>query len=308
MFHNQLSLLLNLSHALGHEVKEGKLAGAAAELVNETAGKVGTEDTSEVGVGDASNQGVKTNLLEEKTGKGILEDRSADLLVIPEVRVLELLVEVGDGDGELVGEDRSGSSCLLMLAPDGLELETGVLLNLELHLLDVVLVELRSLAIGIVAHVLDEALVIERQRGKDLERRGSHTTLVGRGILVQNATSGLETELGVLGDEEVGTLNEVGDDGLAILDKAVDRDEVNGSRATTTRDEDVDGTGVTEVEGVTEGSTVVNNLTTGESDVGIVAENSVALSRELGDVVLDDHLAAVGKAEELLTVKTVGVN
>lgn len=139
-----------------------------------------------------------------------------------------------------------------MLAPDGLELETGVLLNLELHLLDVVLVELRSLAVGVVAHVLDEALVVERQRGKDLKGGGSHTTLVGRGILVQNAASGLEAELGLLGDEEVGTLNEVGDDGLAILDEAVDRDKVNGGRATTTRDEDVDGAGVTEVEGVTE--------------------------------------------------------
>jgi hypothetical protein len=279
MFYNQLPLLLNLSHALGHEVKEGELAGAAAELVDEAASKVGTEDTSEVGVGDASNQGVKTNLLKEKTGESILEDRSADLLVVPEVGVLEFLVEVGDGNGELVREDRSGSSGLLMLAPDSLELKTGVLLNLELNLLDVVLVELRSLTVGVVAHVLDEALVVERQRGKDLKRGGGHTTLVGRGILVQNATSGLKSELSVLSDEEVGTLNEVGDDGLAILDEAVDRDKVNGGRAATARNKDIDGTSVAEVEGVTEGSTVVDNLATGESDVDIVTQNSVTLGR-----------------------------
>lgn len=84
---------------LNLQVKESELAGAAAELVDETAGKVRTEDTSEVGVGDASDESVEANLLEEKTGKGILKDRSADLLVVPEVGVLELLVEVGDGDG-----------------------------------------------------------------------------------------------------------------------------------------------------------------------------------------------------------------
>ncbi|KAI6776719.1 hypothetical protein HG530_000664 [Fusarium avenaceum] len=240
----------------------GKLAGAAAELVDESAGEVGTENASEVGVGNAGDQSVETNLLEQETGKGVLQNRSADLLIVPKIGVLELLIKVGDGNRELVGENRSGGTGLLMLAPDSLKLKTSVVLNLELHLLDVVV----------------------------------------------DAASRLETELSLLGNEEVGSLNEVRDDTLAVLDEAIDRDKVNGGRTTTTRNEAVNAASIAKVEGVTEGSTVVDNLASGQSNVDIVAQDSVTFRRQLGDVVVNDHLAAVGEAQELLTVETLGIS
>lgn len=45
-------LLLEFRHPLGHEVEEGKLAGAAPVLVDEAAGEVAAEDGTEVVIGD----------------------------------------------------------------------------------------------------------------------------------------------------------------------------------------------------------------------------------------------------------------
>lgn len=49
---NSKSLQLKLSHALGHEVEEGELAGLVAVLVHEAAGQVAAEDGTEVVLGD----------------------------------------------------------------------------------------------------------------------------------------------------------------------------------------------------------------------------------------------------------------
>ena len=49
---NSKSLRLKLSQALGHEVKEGELAGPVAVLVHEAASQVAAEDGTEVALRD----------------------------------------------------------------------------------------------------------------------------------------------------------------------------------------------------------------------------------------------------------------
>ena len=296
------------SHALRHEVKEGKLAGFSSVLVNESTGQVATKDGSQVAVWDTRHNGLEANLVQQELGQGILEDSVADGLVGPEVGVLEVLVQVGDGKRELVRQDGARLASLLVFAPDGLELEAGVVLDLGLDLLDVGLVEGRGLSgLGVDAHVLDEAGIVKGQRSKDFQRGGSDTTLVGGGILVEDTASSLEAELGVLGNEQVGTLNNVRDGGLAILDQAVDGDQVNGFRTTTAGNEGVGHASVTEMVGVTERSSVDNDLAVRKSDVVVLNQDAETVLGDLGDVVLADHSTLLGETEKLLLIKTVGI-
>lgn len=297
------------SHALRHEVKEGKLAGLSSVLVNESTGQVATKDGSQVAVRDTRDNGLEANLVQQELGQGILEDSEPDRLVGPEVRVLEVLVQVGDGKRELVRQDGARLASLLVFTPDGLELEAGVVLNLGLDLLHVGLVESRSLSsLGVDAHVFDEAGIVKGQRSKDFQRRGSDTTLVGGGILVKDTSSSFEAELGVLGNEQVGTLNNVRDGRLAILDQAVDGDQVNGLRTTTTRNEGVGHASVAEMVSVTERGSVSNDLAVRKSDVVVLNQDAETVLGDLGDVVLTDHSTLLGQTEKLLLVKAVGVS
>lgn len=291
------------------QVEEGKLAGLNAVLVDEAAGKVAAKDGAQVALRHARDDGLETNLLQQQLRKSILENTVADSVVGPQIRLLELLVELSDGNRELVRQDRAGLASLLVLAPDGLKLEASVLADLGLDFADVVLVELGRLAsLGVHAHVLLEALIVKRQRSQDLQGRGGDTTLVGRSVLVEDATRSLKAELSILSNEQVGTLNNVGDGGLAILDQAVNRDQINGLGTTTARHESVGHASVTEMVGVAEDSAVGDDLAGRERHVAVFAENAVTVLGNLADVVLADHGALLSQANELVTVETVRVS
>lgn len=131
---------------------------------------------------------------------------------MPQLRVLQLLVQLRDGDTESVREHRAGNASLGVLAPDGLEFQARIALDDFLHLGDVGLVECGSLAVGADAHVLEESGVIEGEGGEDLEGGRGHAALVGRGVLEEDAAGSFEAEFGVLGDEEVGALDDVRDE------------------------------------------------------------------------------------------------
>lgn len=227
---------------------------------------------------------------------------------MPQLRVLQLLIQLRDRDTERITEDRAGDGRLGVLAPDSLELETRIALDDLLHLGDVCLVESRGLAVSANAHVLEETRVVEGEGGEDLEGGGGHAALVGGGVFEEDAAGGFEAELGVLGDEEVGALDDVGDEGLAVLDQLVAAHQVDGLGAAAAGDEDVGQAGVAQVEGVAEGHAVGDHLAGGEGDVGLVEEDAVAVLGELGDVELGDHDALLGEAEELGVVDSVGVH
>jgi hypothetical protein len=114
--------------------------------------------------------GVQTNLVQEKIGKGIAQDRAAELYIIPQVRLLQLLIQLRNGNAESITQHAAQKASLLMLAPDRLKFQCGVGLDDLLHLLDVVAVELWYSAVFSDAHVLDKLLVVKRERGQNFQR------------------------------------------------------------------------------------------------------------------------------------------
>ena len=176
----------------------------------------------------------------KQTGQSIAENRATEGNIVPELGLLQLLVQLRDGHTETVTQYTAQHTGLLVFAPDSLELESGVLLDDLLHCLDVGLVELGDGAVLANAHVLDELRVVKGQRGENLERGGSHTTLVGGGVLEQDAAGLLEAQLGVLGDEQVGAFDDVRNDALVVLDELADGGQVDGLGAATAGHEDVE--------------------------------------------------------------------
>lgn len=122
---------------------------------------------------------IKTDLLEQQTGQGVLEHRLAEFNIVPELSVLQFLIKVSDGGAESVAENALGSAGGFALSPDGLKLKSGVVTDGVLDLLHVCLVELGGGAVLANAHVLDEAFVVEGQRSQNLKRGRGNTTLVG---------------------------------------------------------------------------------------------------------------------------------
>src|SRR5687768_11697493 len=105
------------------QIVKGKLARRTSKLVDEAAREVAAKDGAQVRVGDTLDDGVEPNLLNQEVGERVVEDRLADALVLPELRTLQLLVQRRDGHRQLVREDGARDARLLVLAPDGLELE-----------------------------------------------------------------------------------------------------------------------------------------------------------------------------------------
>ena len=106
-----------------------------------------------------------------------------------------------------------------MLAPNGLKLEFGVPLDGLLHVFDVLDVKRRRGTVLGNAHILNKPLVVKGQRGKHLERRGRHTTFVGRGVFEENGSGFFQTKLGILRNKKIGTLDNVRDGALAVDDE-----------------------------------------------------------------------------------------
>jgi hypothetical protein len=125
------------------------------------------------------NDLVQTNLLKQDVWKRLLKDRLPELNIVPQLCVLKFLIQLRDRVTECVTEDAARLTSVLVFPPNGLKLKTCIVLDSLLHLANVVVVELRSLAVFTNTHVLEEALIVECQRCEDLKRGRSNTTLVG---------------------------------------------------------------------------------------------------------------------------------
>lgn len=300
-------LSLQCLQLLAHKVKEGKLSRAASVFIYEATGEVAAKDALEVVLGHALEQSIQSNLLNKEIGERILEHTVAEGNVVPQISLLELLVEIGDGERELVREDGARLAGLLVFAPDGLKLESRIVLDGLLNRLDVLLVKLGDHTVAN-AHVLDKAFVVKGEGSEDLHGRAGDTTLVGAGVLEQNRTGLLETKLGVLGEEEIGTLDNVRDDGLAVLDEVVDIAKVNRLGATTARNQSVALDIGANVESVPEAHAVGDDVAVGKGDISILHKDAVTFRRKFAGVEMGDHDTLLGQAQELLLINALGIH
>ena len=245
-----------------------------------------------------------------------------------EVRVDDELAHLDDAAGELVGDERHEAAlgALLALVPEALELLLGVAAEDLDNLLNVLLVHLRDGAVGADAHVVGVLGIGHAHAGEDLKRGASNASLVGGGVLDEDDADALEGDAGIVGDEQVSALNNVLEAELVgasqvtnlaldhrLAGRALHRDELmdivkaDGGRAAAARDEDVSDGELAEVEGVTEGLTVLHEGAVGEGAVLVGNSDEEALGGELGGVEVLEHLALGGEAEELLAVEALGV-
>lgn len=102
-----------------------------------------------------------------------------------------------------------------MFAPEALELRGSVFGNLGLDILDVALVKFGGLAI-LEDHKVGVFFCGEGKTSEDFEGRAGDTTLVGARVLEQDHLALLEMETGLLGEEQVGSLHDVLEVGLAL--------------------------------------------------------------------------------------------
>ena len=231
----------------------------------------------------------------------------AQIDLVPELRALEFLVKFGDGNAELVAKQASRDASLLVLSPDGFKLQSRVPLDGLLNLADVVNVELWLGTVRANTHVLRKALVIEGQGRKDLQRRRRDTALVDGGVLEQDAAGLFQPQLAVLGEEQVGTLDDVRNQRLAISDEAGDVVQVKRLGASAAGDEDVE-LARTQMESVAERGAVVDNLSCGKGHVRLVHEHAITLGRQLGRVKIGNHDTIRRQLQQLFAVQTVWID
>lgn len=306
-------LLQNLSRGLlglsklGEEVEEVDRGSLQSRAVDVVGGDPRRPSGTEVVFRQTLEEGVEADLVDQRLGEGAGKHIPPALDIVVQVRVFQLVLQLVEGSGELV-RDLGAHLGALVERPvlgNAVVFCCCVLADLLLDVLGVRLVEGGGLAVC-EDHVVDVLLVLERQTGKHLERRRGDSTLVGRRVLVEHHALLLEEETGLLGEEEVGTLDNVLEVGLALgIDETRDIRDVDGFGTTTTGDKEV--ALDAEVEAVTELGAVGDNLARWELLVLSVDEDLVSLRAKLGIVKLDDHLAVASEADELLPVETLGV-
>jgi hypothetical protein len=86
------------------QVKESELTRCATKLVNEPRREIRAKDSTKVIIRNTFDDKIKTNFLEQKLRKGVLKNRTTKCIILPEISLLEFLVELGNGDTESIGE------------------------------------------------------------------------------------------------------------------------------------------------------------------------------------------------------------
>jgi hypothetical protein len=152
--------------------------------VDEVRCEVRRENRVGVGGGEAGKKRVEADLTDEALGEGAGHDGAAEGEVVIESRALELILELNELAGEVVGEAVSrgkgqrslrgkealqkrkdvqgvGLLRLLVLVPDRLELVVGVLRHGGLNRANVLVVEVRGRLSRGGGHEVDELLVVE---------------------------------------------------------------------------------------------------------------------------------------------------
>ena len=135
-------------------------------------------------------------------------------------------------------------------------------------------------------HVFFKTCIIESESSQNFQGRRGNTTLVGRGTLEKNDASMFKTETGFLGNEQVGTFNNVLVE--TVFNDLVDVIQTNRFRTTTARNEDTRKSKRVGVESVTEGKTVFNDGTVRQLDIVFIHKDTETISRELGGIKVAD--------------------
>ena len=102
--------------------------------INEPTCQITSENSLQIGHGDAFQNQIQPNLFQQRLGKSFHHNGLSEGNVIPERGLLEFLVQFDDFEGEFIGEDATWFECASVLAPDCFEFEAGVLFD---DLLDV---------------------------------------------------------------------------------------------------------------------------------------------------------------------------
>lgn len=136
------------------------MTGVGAIGVDKAGSHLSSESRAGVGLGDALDQLGETDLLEKGKREDLAEHSGTELLVGEEIGGLELLGKLVECGTELGRDGGSRLASFDVLAPDGIELSTGVAANDGLDIADVGEVEVGGLAI-LEEHRLDVLGVLE---------------------------------------------------------------------------------------------------------------------------------------------------
>lgn len=169
-------------------------------------------------------------------------------------------------------------------------------------------------------HQINVLFITQAQTGKHFERATGDTTLIGTRVLEKNHALLLKPQPRLLGEKQVGTLDNVLEVRLALrVDELVDIGNVDGFGSTTAGNEKV---GLdAEVEGISERGTVGDNLAgyrssvsfpntddkmllTRQSIIFIINQNLVTALTQLGRVESADRGPRPGQPDQLGPVQT----
>ena len=286
-------------------------------LVDKVAGDVGGDDGLLVHVGDALHALVE--VVSADAGGDVVDEDVEELLVLGGVEV-----DLGEVGVEVVGE-------LVDLGGD--EVRDVREVDLPAHLL-VVLEHALGLVLGELLEVLEEVrgellldlhelVVVEREAAEDLVGGGDNAALVGRRVAEEDGAAVLEPVAGLLGDVEVGTLDDEAGVELPVgAEEGGDVVDVEGAGAATAGHEDVGlggvGVAAVDVEGLVGGDPLLDDLAVLLGDAEDLLRERAGLAglahaEEPGAVVEElrgeggDHLAVVDEAHDALPVEALGV-
>merc|ERR1711866_32328 len=102
LIHRSIYLCSGLVQSLGHKVKERELARVAAVLVHEATRQVTAKDGPQIILRHPSKNGLKADLVQQQLRKRITQHRPAKLHVVPQFGLLQLFIQLGDGQTESV--------------------------------------------------------------------------------------------------------------------------------------------------------------------------------------------------------------
>src|ERR1700722_11191001 len=93
---------LDLRRALRHKVEERELAGSTSIFIHKPACQITAKDGSEIVLRYPFHDLVQTDLLQEQLRQRIFEDGLPQLRILPQLCLLQLLVQLRDCDTESV--------------------------------------------------------------------------------------------------------------------------------------------------------------------------------------------------------------
>ena len=218
---------------------EGDGTGVCSVFVDEVGSEEGCKGAGSVRSWDSVAQLFQSNLLDQCSWEDLSHDGCSDARLIEQVCGLQLLTENIECLRQLRRDDRAWLACTLMLGPNGFKLLCCIGADDVLDVGNVGQIERRWLAI-FECHILCVLFVLQAETAEHLETTARHTTLVGTRIGEENDALSLELNSCLLGDEQIGALDNVLEVRFAFcVRQRSNVGYVDSLRAPTTRHEQV---------------------------------------------------------------------